>query len=80
MLAKWFPLKWWIRLAIVLPGFVAVGFVLDVVDHAVLPLDDVSGECRNRLAGQGPDAASKLLPAERPYSVSAATAAHIGIG
>lgn len=50
-------------------------------DEWILEIIDVTGlvrECRDQLVEHGPEAASKLLPAERPYPVPAAIAAHVG--
>jgi hypothetical protein len=51
-------------------------------DEWILEIRDVTDlarECRKQLAEEGTEAASKLLPPERPYPVPPAIAAHIGM-
>ena len=51
-------------------------------DEWIRGIEDVTAlahRCRAELAEAGPQAAAALLPAERPYPVPAAVAAHIGI-
>lgn len=42
-------------------------------------ITDLARACHARLSEQGPDAASELLPPERPYPLAAAIAAHVGM-
>jgi len=51
-------------------------------DEWIQGIDDVTElarACRAELTAHGPDAAAKLLPAERPYPVPDSVAAHIGM-
>jgi hypothetical protein len=51
-------------------------------DEWILGIRDVTGlarECRRVLTEEGPEAAARLLPTERPYPVPPAIAAHVGM-
>ena len=58
----------------------AVARYCDTWIREIRDVTDLARECHARLCEQGPDAAAKLLPAERPYPVPAAIAARIGMG
>jgi hypothetical protein len=60
-------------------GGEAVGRYCDSWIQEIRDVTGLAHECRRMLTEQGIEAASRLLPVERPYPVPSAIAAHVGM-